>query len=83
MMRSKASYSLEELDIVVQQIKEEGLSYRKAAALYGIPRSTLYDNVTGKAVSLKRGPPTVLTAAEEQMLVDWALHMADIGYGRT
>ena len=53
------------------------LSYRKAAAQYGIPRSTLHDHVTGKATSLKRGPLTVLTAAE-QMLVDWALHM---GYG--
>ena len=37
-MTSKASYSLEELDIVVQQIKEEELSYRKAAAQHGIPR---------------------------------------------
>lgn len=83
MMTSKASYSLEELDIAVQRIKEEGLSYRKAAAQYGIPRSTLHDRVTGKAMSAKRGPPTVLTAAEEQMLADWALHMADIGYGRT
>ena len=83
MMTSKASYSLEELDIAVQRIKEEGLSYRKAAAQYGIPRSTLHDRVTGKAMSSKRGPPTVLTAAEEQMLADWALHMADIGYGRT
>ena len=82
-MTSKASYSLEELDIAVQRIKEEGLSYRKAAAQYGIPRSTLHDRVTGKAMSSKRGPPTVLTAAEEQMLADWALHMADIGYGRT
>ena len=82
-MTSKASYSLEELDIAVQRIKEEGLSYRKAAAQYGIPRSTLHDRVTGKSMSSKRGPPTVLTAAEEQMLADWALHMADIGYGRT
>ena len=67
----------------MQRIKEEGLSYRKAAAQYGIPRSTLHDRATGKSMSSKRGPPTVLTAAEEQMLADWALHMADIGYGHT
>ena len=59
------------------------MSYCKAAAQYGIPRSTLHDHVTEKAASSKRGPPTVLMPAEEQMLVDWALHMADIGYGRT
>ena len=78
-MTSKASYSLEKLDITVQRIKKEGLSYRKAAAQYGIPQSTLHDHVTGKAASSKRGPPTVLMAAEEQMLVDRALHSADIG----
>ena len=79
-MTSKASYSLEKLDITVQRIKkEEGLSYRKAAAQYGIPQSTLHDHVTGKAASSKRGPPTVLMAAEEQMLVDRVLHSANIG----
>ena len=66
-MTSKASYSL---DIVVQQIKEEELSYRKAAAQHGILRSTLHDHVTGRTASSKRSPPTVLTVAEEQMLVD-------------
>ena len=84
-MSSKILYSLEELDIEVQRVKNMELSYRKAESKYGIPRSTLSDHVTGKSLSLKRGPPTVLTEAEEQMLVDWALHMADIhvGYGRT
>ena len=61
-MMSKASYSLEELDIAVQRIKEEGLSYHKAAAQNGI-----HDHVTGKAMSSKRGPPTVLMAAEKQI----------------
>lgn len=52
-MTSKASYSLEELDIAVQQIKEEVLSYRKAVAQYGTPRSTLHDHVTGKAARFR------------------------------
>ena len=29
------------------------------------------------------GPPTILTSAEENMLVHWAIEMAAIGYGRT
>ena len=29
------------------------------------------------------GPDTVLTAAEEKMLVEYAIHMEEIGYGRT
>ena len=34
-------------------------------------------------IGSKQGPPTTLTIAEEQKLVDYAIHMAEIGYGRT
>jgi len=52
-MTSKASYSLEELGIAVQQIKEEVLSYRKAVAQYGSPRNTFHDHVPGKAARFR------------------------------
>jgi len=79
---SSRSYSESDLLRAVEESKG-GLSYRKAAARYGVPKSTVCDHATGKVSGSKRGPPTVLNQAEEQMLVDWALHMADIGYGRT
>ena len=54
---------------------------RTAAAAYGIPKSTLYDYASGKVeFGSKRGPDTILTAAEEQKLVDYVIHMAEIGY---
>ena len=78
-----SAYTTADLNCAVQRVRDEGMSYRKASAEYGVPRSTLHDHVGGKVSSSKRGPPTVLTEAEEQELCDWALHMADIGYGRT
>lgn len=79
----KRSYSVDELETAVEQIRTSELSYRQAESKYGIPRSTLYDHAAGRVTSCRRGPPTVLTHDEEKMLVDWTLHMADIGYGRT
>ena len=64
-------------------IEQQELSYRKAQSLYGIPRSTLHNHVVGNVQSCRRGPALILTLAEENMLVQWALHMADIGRGRT
>ena len=57
---------------------------RAAAVAYGIPKSTLYDYASGKVeIGSKRGPDTILTAAEEQILVNYVVHMAEIGYGPT
>ena len=62
----------------------EGMSVRSAATAYDIPKSTLYDYVTGKVMlGCKPGPSLVLTSDEEQMLVECALEMSKIGYGRT
>ena len=77
------SYSADELCTAIERIEKHELSYRKAESLYGIPRSTLHDHVAGTVSSSQRGPATVLTPAEECMLVQWSLHMADVGYGRT
>ena len=73
----------EKMKLALDKIDSGELSYRQAQSMYGIPRSTLYDHKTGKVSTSKRGPATVLTSAEEDMLVQWSLHMADIGYGRT
>ena len=71
-----SAYTTADLNCTAQRIRDEGMSYRKASAQYGVPRSTLHDHVGGKVSSSKRGPPTVhvLTEAEEQELCDWALH---------
>ena len=76
-------YTQDDLEVAVSKVKCKELSFRQAEARYGVPRSTLSDHVCGKVSSTRRGPPTILTSAEENMLVHWAIEMAAIGYGRT
>ena len=73
-----------DLEKAVGQVIAGHMSLRKAAAFYGIPKSTLSEYTTGRrTIGSTRGPPTILTADEERKIVDWALEMSRIGYGRT
>ena len=63
---------------------EEGLSLRKAAELYEVPKSTLYDRVTGRTkFGAKSGPEGYLTAVEEAELLNFLLRCSDIGYAHS
>ena len=55
----------------ISVIKENQMSLRSASQVYGIPKSTLHDHLSGKVKSTKRGPPTVLTNTEERKLAEW------------
>ena len=61
-----------------------GLSIRRAAEEYDVPRATLGDRVSGRvqpgAVS---GPPKYLSTNEEKELVKFVLGCASIGYARS
>ena len=75
--------SQKKMEKALQLIKEEGLSFRDAAGQCAIPKSTIYDHFAGNVKGYKRGPATVLTEAEENVLANWAVEMVKIGYGRT
>ena len=63
---------------------EEGLSLRKAAELYEVPKSTLYDRVTGRTkFGAKSGPEGYLIAVEEAELLNFLLRCSDIGYAHS
>lgn len=54
-------------------VRTEGTttSLRKAAQLYGVPRSTLGDKLRGSTPEGRQmGPDTILTASEESHLVE-------------
>ena len=60
------------------------MSFRKAEATYGIPKSTLHDYVSGKIeIGCKPGPSSILTTAEERKLVKYGIEMSRIGYRLT
>ena len=83
-MASKPSKRWDEdnLLIAIEEIKQGKL---KAELEYGIPKSILFDNVTGKVkVGRRQGSKPALTKddSEEQTLVQWALAMNKIGTRR-
>ena len=83
-MAQSKKWRTEDLRTALQDLQTNKKSIRVVAAAYGIPKSTLFNYASGKVeIGSKQGPPTTLTIAEEQKLFDYAIHMAEIGYGRT
>ena len=68
----------------MKSVLEEGLSVRKAAEHYDVPRSTLNDRIQGKVIHGSRsGPSQYLNDAEEEELVLFLLRSSSIGYPRS
>ena len=61
---------------------EGGMSFRKAAKMYGIPKTTIHDRVAGRIAltTTRSGPPTILTPAEEDQLVNHIIKCGKVGY---
>lgn len=60
---------------------EKGMSSRKAAEIFQMPRSTLYAKQKCVIpVEGVRGPNTYLTFEEEKLLVDWIFYCNERGF---
>ena len=56
----------------------------RAAAQFGVPKTTLKDRMSGKVeLGSKIGPAPYLNTTEEEELFELLIHMAKIGYGNT
>ena len=63
---------------------DDGLSIRKVAEMYSIPKSTLHDHVSGKVrYGAKCGPDPYLDLEEEEELASFLIRSAGIGYPHT
>ena len=83
-MSRSTRWSSKDLEAALRDVQDRKVPVRMAAAAHGVPKSMLYDYASGKVeFGSKRGPDTILAAAEEQKLVDYAIHLAEIGYGCT
>ena len=77
-------YTEDSLQLPIQDVHCSKLSLRMAARQYGILKSILSLYVSGKLqIGARRGPASILPPEEEQRIVDYAVHMGKIGYGRT
>lgn len=71
---------VDSIEAARKAMKCEGLSFRKAAERYGLPKSTLYDQLAvGRRCNA--GRPTVLTEEEEKSVVRSCQELAQLGFG--
>ena len=63
-------------------INDKGL--REASRMHNVPVETLRRRVTGSvAMGCKPGPATILSDEEEDLLCEYIINIADMGYGLT
>ena len=69
----------EQMSAALNSVKTEGLS-----DLYGVPRSTLKDQLSGRVVhGTKPGPRPYMSTGEETKLSSHLLQVAKMGFGQT
>jgi len=74
----------EDLKLASKAVISHGWTIRKAAEVFGVPRSTLYDRVSGQIeFGARSGPSRYLNNGEEKELVRFLLGCAKIGFART
>ena len=63
---------------------DKGMPYRQAAEMYGVPKSTVHDHLSGKiALGARPGPDPYLSIEEEEELASFLIETAKIGYPHT
>ena len=76
-------WSVENMEQAYQAVMHDGVSIRRAAVEYNIPRTTLADRVQGRVLpGSVSGKQPYLSPSEEIELVTFILRCADIGFPR-
>jgi transposase-like protein len=80
---SRQKYSPELLKEAVQMVKTKQMSFRVASEAFGVPSTTISDNLKSISKSNQLGRPPVLSEEIEKLLVDALIKLADWGFGLT
>ncbi|XP_052798487.1 uncharacterized protein LOC128230336 [Mya arenaria] len=86
MQARRGPYRLYDVDCLTQAyiaVKEKGMSIRKAALSYDVPKTTLIDRLSGRVGIdvVRSGPVTLLSLEQEALLTKHIQTMAEVGYG--
>ena len=74
----------EQMSRALDAVAAEGLSVRRAALMYGVPKSTLGDRVSGRVLCGSTcGRGKYLTDEEEEELLTFIENCASVGYAKT
>ena len=81
--KTRKDWSDECMTAALEAVKK-GQSISQAACDHGVPKTTMYDRVSGRiAHSSKPGPKPYLTSNEESTLSSYLKQCARVGYGKT
>ena len=70
--------------IAAKDVAKGRFTLRKAAEMYNVPKSRLWDRVSGNvSFGAHSGPPRYLNDIEEEELVTFLVGSAKIGFART
>ncbi|CAC5414167.1 unnamed protein product [Mytilus coruscus] len=75
------NYALEDIKNAVQMAENKSMSIRSASRQYNVPKTTIIDKLNGRSCLQAISGPN--PGSEEEMLVQWVIDMAKIGYGQT
>ena len=77
-------WSSDSMDKALDTVLNKGWSIRQASESYSVPRSTLGDRVSGRTINhTKSWPKKILTDEEEEVLVNFLIGCATVGYAKT
>jgi len=80
----RKQWSEESMTAALDEFKKGKHSINKIAVLYGVPKSTLHDRISGRVEhGTKSGPRPYLDAEEERQLANHLVKVAKLGYGKT
>ena len=79
---ARFQYSIENIQDVVEKVKNKEMSLSHASSVYKIPKTTLFRYVHQVNVSIERkmGPTPVLSASEEVRIKNWIIAKAKVGF---
>lgn len=77
----KPKWSISNMKEAITCIEDKHMSLRGTSIKYGIPIASLRVWLMGATTMTVRGPCTILSAEEEDEVVQWWKGMAEIGYG--
>ena len=81
---SYKQWSEGQMERALKDVVTDGLSVRRAALMYNVPKSTLGDRVSGHVqAGAISGPPRYLFCMEEGELARFIFHCGTIGYARS
>ncbi|GLJ39417.1 hypothetical protein SUGI_0805070 [Cryptomeria japonica] len=80
-MLPQKRWSAKDMKGALKEVKDN-MSVRATSKKWGIPTTALSKWLRGLITTSKKGPPTILTPHEEDLIVEWCEEMASIGHGQ-